>query len=570
MRAKLAKSAPFILLGLVFLMLVFLNIFYQDQWMDSDMAAEMVFSRVLAEGGHIFATPDWYYATEFKFLFTHLIMGPLLRIMDNWHVIRTITQLVYYALIIVAYFYVMKPLKISKGLTALAACVVLLPFSETMMFYMQMSNFYIPHSLIILVFYGMFLRLAGKVAYKKWQKAVLLVCYVLLGVCCGLSGIRYMLAMQGPLVVAGFFYWLSSDAFKEFRAGFGFGDESAGQDAEKLSKDTDAKSGKSRILQPGIVNEATCENGKKLLKCEEAGYFYYSLLGVVCSLAGYVINAVWVSRQYVFQTYESTNFIAVYQGEFLERLQNAFGSLLMFFGYIPQKSVLSLRGIISVIAFVLIGIFVFCTRRAYKSCKGIRFFAVMFVIVAFAVNVFAFVFTNSTMVPRYYITIMIFALPVIAMYLEEEKVVFDKTLVFLILAACLFLSSAKTFYSYITVDKNAPKREVAAFLAENDYDFGFATFDNANVITELTNGEVEIAHIWNIDDMDFFKWSSPVKYYEDGYHTGETFLLLTTAETVEFADSKAVERGEAVYEDEYYTVYVYENVEALLECGSGR
>lgn len=540
MKIKITKSLPYIVLGLVFLMLVFLNIFYQDQWMDSDMAAEMVFSRVLSEGGHFLATPDWYYATEFKFLFTHLIMGPLFRIMDNWHVIRTITQLVYYVLIVVAYFFVMKPLKVSKELTALTACVVLLPFSETMMFYMQMSNFYIPHSLIILVFYGMFLRLAGKVEYRTWQKAVLLFCYILLGICCGLSGIRYLLAMQCPLVVAGFFYWMSSDAFKDFRLEFRF------------------------------CAENVVENGRKLLKCEEAGYFYYSLLGAVSSLVGYVLNAVWISKKYVFQTYDTTNFISVYQGEFLERLQNAFGSLLMFFGYIPQKSVLSLRGIITLISFVMVGVFVFCTRKAYKSCKGIRFFAVMFVVVSFIINIFAFVFTTSTMVPRYYITIMIFALPVIAMYLEEEKIVFDKTLVFLILAACLFLSSAKTFYSYITVDKNAPRREVAEFLAENDYDFGFATFENANVITELTNGEVEMANIWNIDDMDFFKWSSPVKYYEEGYHTGETFLLLTTAETIEFADSKAVKRGEIVYEDNYYTVYVYESVEALLACGSNR
>ena len=168
MRTKLVKSAPFILVGLVFLRLVFLNIFYQDQWMDSDMAAEMVFSRVLSEGGHIFATPDWYYATEFKILNMHLIMGALFRVFNNWHLILTITHVASYLLLLVSYFYVIKPLKISKGLGALTACVLLLPFSEAMMFYMQMSIFYTTHSLNILFFYGMFLRLAGRVEYKKW------------------------------------------------------------------------------------------------------------------------------------------------------------------------------------------------------------------------------------------------------------------------------------------------------------------------------------------------------------------------------------------------------------------
>lgn len=548
MRTKLVKSAPFILLGLVFAILVYLNIFYQDQWMDSDMAAEMVFSRVLSEGGHIFATPDWYYATEFKILNMHLIMGPLFRIFDNWHLIRTITHVVSYALILAAYFFMLKPLKVSKGLTALTACVLLLPFSETMMFYMQMSNFYIPHSLIILFFFGMFLRLAGKIEYKKWQKAVLLICYILLGVVCGVSGIRYLLAMQCPLVAAGFFYWLKSDAFKELRAEFKLYDESC----------KDEK----------FINRTTWENLKKLLVCEEAAYFYYGLLGAVSSLAGYALNALWISKAYVFQTYDTTNFIDVYQGEFLERVQNAFGCLLMFFGYIPQKSVLSLRGIITMLAFVMIGVFVFCVKKAYQKCQGIRFFAVFFVLVAFIINIFAFLFTNSTMVPRYYITIMIFALPVIAMYLEEEKLEFDKTLVFLILAACLTLSSAKTFYSYITVDKNADKRAVAEYLEKTEFNFGFATFNNANVITELTNGQVEIANIWDPVNLNYFKWSSPVKYYEEGYHEGKVFLLLSAGEVAEFADTEAVKTGEIYYEDDYYTVFVYDNVDALMKCAA--
>lgn len=537
MRAKITKAAPYVVLGLVFLMMVFLNIFYQDQWMDSDMAAEMVFSRVLSEGGHFFATPDWYYATEFRFLFTHWIMGPLFKISDNWHLIRTITHLVSYALILVSYFFMLKPLKISGGLTALMACVLLLPFSETMMFYMQMSNFYIPHSMIIIFFFGMFLRLAGKTEYKKWQKIFLLVCYIVLALICGVSGIRYLLVMQCPLVVAGFFYWLMSEEFAVFRKEFTF-------------------------------DRKTWENAKKLFQNEKSSYFYYSLLGAVGSLVGYGINVVWVSKQYVFQTYDATNFIDIYQGDFLERFQNAFGCLLMFFGYIPQKGVLSLRGIITLISFVMVALFVYCTVKAYKKCQGIRFFVALFVTVAFAINVFAFIFTTSTMVPRYYITILIFALPVVAFYLEEEKMLFDKTLVSLILIGCLTLSSAKTFYSYITVDKNETKRPVAEFLAENDYHFGFATFNNANVITELTNGDVEIANVWDPKDLNYFKWSSPVKYYEEDYHTGETFLLLTAEEAAAFADAQSVKQGKIVYDDGCYIVYLYDSVAELMSYGN--
>ena len=156
MRTKVIKFGPYVLLGTIFLVLIFLNLFYQDHWLDSDMAAEMMFSRILAEDNHFFATPDWYYSTEFRFLYTHLLMGPLFRVLGDWHVIRTITNIVFYILMLGSYYYFVKPLKISGGLTALTGCILLLPFSETMMTHMQMGNTYMSHVIIVFLF---FLRL---------------------------------------------------------------------------------------------------------------------------------------------------------------------------------------------------------------------------------------------------------------------------------------------------------------------------------------------------------------------------------------------------------------------------
>lgn len=547
MKARITKSLPYILLGLILLMLVFLNIFYQDHWLDSDMAAEMMFSQILAGDGHIFATPDWYYSTEFRFLYTHLIMGPLFSVFQDWHVIRTITNVVFYGLMLWSYFYFLKPLKVSRSLAVLTACILLLPFSETMMTHMQMGNTYMSHVIIIYFFFGMFLRLSGKIEYRKWKKALLLICYMALALICGVSGVRYLLALQCPLVIAAFFYWIKTEEFRDFRREFTI---SAGEGRGLTS----------------VVGRDTLENGKKLLHCKAASYLYYSILGAVGSVIGYGINVLWVSRNYVFQTYDATNFVPIYQGVLFERLQNAIGCLLMLFGYIPDKGVISLRGVITILAFVMLGIIIFCTGKSYRSSRDSRFFVVLFLVVAFAVNVFAFVFTTSTMVPRYYITILIFALPVIAFYLEEEKLVFDRLVVGLILAVCLLLSSVKVTASFITGDKNAGKRPVAEFLAENGYCFGFATYTNGNIITELTNGEVEIANIWDPENLNYFKWSSPMRYYEEGYHEGEVFLLLTAGEVAEFAESESVKQGEIIYEDANYTVFVYEDVEALLNC----
>lgn len=533
MKKKIAKHGAFVLLGLVFLALVLLNLFCQDHWLDSDMAAEMMFSKILSEGGHIFATPYWYYSTEFRFLYTHLIMGPLFLICKDWHLIRLITNILSYILMAAAYFYMMKPIKADRRLTALTAIILFLPFSETMMTHMQMGNTYMPHVIISFFFLGMFLRLVKKEEYTKAGRWMLLVFFVLLSFICGVSGVRYLLALQCPLVIAAFLYVLDSMDFQLFREQFGINKNAAGY-------------------------------FRRVLKGEEMKYLYTALLGAACSVAGYGINVLWVSRRYVFQTYGATNFIAVYQGILLERLQNAFGSLIMLFGYIPDKGFLSMRGLISILSFVMLGIFVYCVVKARKKSTGQRLFMVLFVITAFALNLFVFVFTTSTMVPRYYITIFIFALPVLVFYMEQEEPVLDRLVVGVLLVLCLLLASAKVTLSFITTDKNEGKRAVAAFLQDNLYCFGYASYWNANIITELTDGRVEIANIMDPETLEYFKWSSPTRYYREEYYKGEVFLLLSTEENIKYQDTKALRAGKLIYQDADYVVYIYESREELF------
>ncbi len=535
MKKKIARFSPFILLGLVFLALTLLNLFWQDHWLDSDMAAEMIFSKLLSESGHIFATPDWYYSTEFRFLYTHLLMGPLFLVFDDWHLIRMITNLATYAAMLAAYFYMMKPFKVSRRLTALTAASLLLPFSETMMTHMQMGNTYMPHVIISCLVVGMFVRLAKQEECTKAGRWVLLAFFVMLSIICGVSGVRYLLALQCPMFASAFLYMLDSMDFQLFREQFGSNKNAAGY-------------------------------LRRVVKGEEARYLYVALLGAVCSLLGYGINVGWVRKQYVFQTYEATNFIAVYQGILWERLQNAFGSLIMFFGYIPNKGFLSLRGIISMLSFAIVGILFYCAARTCKKSVGQRFFLALFLVTSFAMNCFVFVFTTSTMVPRYYITIFLFALPVLAFYMEQEEPLLDKWAVGIVLAGCLALASAKVTMSFLTTDKNEGRRAVAEFLEKNRYAFGYATYWNANIIAELTDGAVEVANLMDPESLEYFKWSSPVEYYRNGYYEGEVFLLLTAEECGKYQDAEALRAGQKVYQDEYYTVYRYKNSGELMAC----
>lgn len=529
-RAK--KAAPIIVLGLSFCLLVFLNIFYHDNWLDSDMAAEMIFSKLLSQEGHFFATPDWFYSTEFRFLYTHWIMGPLFHVFQSWHIIRAVTNIASYLLMLFAYYFCMKPLRVKKEIVGTTSAILLLPFSETMMTHMVMGNTYLVHVMISFWYLGLFLRLAME-QQKKLPRICCWIFYAMLSVICGLSGVRYLLALQAPVVLTGFVFLFVSAEGKAFRQ---------------------------RLEAGKLLSE-----GKKLLAAPAFKPFWCGILGAVLSVAGYGINVLYVSRNYVFQTYGSTNFIAVYQGVFLERLQNAFGSLLMLFGYIPDKSVLSLRGVISLLAFVLIGLFLLVTVQVAKQREGNpgRLFMTYFFIAAFVLNVFVFVFTTSTMVPRYYLTVYIFFLPLLCIFMDRKGLFFDKLAIGGLLFVCLLAATAKTTFSYLSTDKNAGHREVAQFLEENQYDFGYATYWNANIITELTNGTVEVANVLDGETLRYFQWSSPRKYYDETYGAGKVFLLL---EQEEVTDCKAVREGTLVYDRGGFLVYSFPSRKELMDC----
>ena len=254
------------LLSLVFLMLIVLNLVAGDHWIDSDMAAEMIFSKLIAEEGGLIATTNWFYSTEFRILYTQLIMVPLFHVFDDWHVIRTITNIVTYVVLLSSYFYFMKPLAIKKSTVIYSSVLLLLPFSETIMTHVQMGNTYMPHMIIIFFCFGMFLRLAQGGQKKTVHKCVLLTLYVLLSVICGMSGVRYVLALQAPLVLAGIWMIMDSESFASFR------------------------------------RQVDLTSLRDLLMDSKLRYLWFAMVSLVSAMAGYLINIVVIARMFQGET----------------------------------------------------------------------------------------------------------------------------------------------------------------------------------------------------------------------------------------------------------------------------
>lgn len=523
-REKCISVLPYVLLGVVLLGLIFANILWGDHFLDSDMAAEMIFSKLVASEGGWIASENWYYSTEFRIVYTQLIMVPLFHIFESWRVIRIITNVITYLLLLGSYFFMMKPLECKTRTVAYSAVILLLPFSETLVTHMHFGNTYMFHVILLFFCFGLYLRLA-KQGSSSWMGKLWLAWYIIVCLLCGMSGVRYVLALQAPVVLTSAIYLMRSKAWGELRV---------------------------RLDKPRIIG---------VWQEQRTKYLLYAILGLFISVLGYLGNVVFIAKNYVFQTYEATNFIPVFQGVLLERIQNVIGNLLLLFGYISNKGFLSVRGMISLIAFAFLIGLVMLARRCNKLLQDDAHFMLLFFEVAFVLNTFVFVFTTSTMSERYYITVFVFAVPLLALYFEKESYRLDKFLVMTFLVGALLLTTSKSIFSLASNDKNAELRDAVAFLQEEGYDFGYATYWNGNIMTELSNGELGVAQIAELADMSFFRWSSPIGYYEEGYHQGKCFLILTRDEYEDYKEHPCIMAGQAVYQDIKYVIFHYDNGE---------
>lgn len=521
------------------LLLIIVNIFWGNHWIDSDMAAEMIFAKLLSEEGKLIATSDWYYSTEFRVLYTQLIMGPLHRIFSSWHVIRVITNVVFYAFVYASFCYVCRPLGIKKRNVRLCALALFVPVSEAVMTHLQMGNTYMSHVILSFLTFGLFLRLADRDCRVGSRRFIL--CSILFAVLCsilGASGVRYLLDLLVPIFITAALFIMRGHGFAAFR--------------EEPSKGTFTG----------------------MIKCEQARYFYVSMAGMVFGGMGYLVNALYISKLYQFQTYDTTYFIKVHEGVFMDRVQNAVGELLQMFGYIENKAFLSLRGLITMLAFVMIGCLGYIWAKAMRyseartlaleepSVQNQRRFTVLFTGVSMVLHLFVFIFTTSTMVDRYFIPIAIFFLITTAIYMEWEARVFDRVAVCLILGGCLCLAGMKTYFSFVTNDKNASRYEVADFLMEEGYSFGYASYWNSNIMTEISNGELEMANLWSLESLGDFKWSSRVSSYEP--KQGKIFLIAANEELYELKEHGMLEKEPIIFTNQDYTVLHFDCQEDFL------
>lgn len=77
--------------------------------------------------------------------------------------------------------------------------------------------------------------------------------------------------------------------------------------------------------------------------------------------------------------------------------------------------------------------------------------------------------------------------------------------------------------------------EVTEYLIDNGYELAYATFDHANMMTSLANGEIRVAPVASVSKMDICKWMSSTDWYVPNVpNRMQTAYIVTDAKMEDF------------------------------------
>lgn len=116
---------------LVLLALIAVTVYkYGNNWLNSDFSSEMVLSKLLSEENKL-VSKNWKYSTELHLLFQQIFMMPLFKLFSNWQIIRAMTVFFNNVVLIGAYFFMMRQLKISIQSVMLTSLFLIIPVNIT-------------------------------------------------------------------------------------------------------------------------------------------------------------------------------------------------------------------------------------------------------------------------------------------------------------------------------------------------------------------------------------------------------------------------------------------------------
>ena len=477
---------------------------------DSDMSSEMILGNILFQENGFLLTKNWFYSTEIRLLHQQAVFSLLFRLTDDWQTVRIAGTLILYAAYLAAWYYFCCRAGIRKYFPVTGG-LLMLPLSEAYSYIMLLGAFYIPHVVLALVIVGLALGLMQE-KKGRMRRSILLMALSLLA---GLGGPRLILVVFAPL--------------------------------------------------------GTLALMRLVLRRSKADAPFAGVTFGACglALAGYVINAKVLTRQYNCSFTSEYTAIRSYSNPASVQIEIPSLSDVkdVALGWLRSLSD-DRAGMFRLVALAVLlaaaaAIIVVLIRR--KEASEAQKFSALFGFLSAAWLTLVFLFTDMERNTWYFVPSLIFLLPAFCAFLQLCPL---RHILALAMTAVLLLCGVRGYDNLALWRERTGRisddtKQVAQFLEDNGYREGYASFWSANVVTELTDGQVDVwcpligdpqpVTEYIFKPQYISQWLQPVMHTKRRPE-GKVFVLLTAKEnkTATLVELPGVS---VVYQSDDYVIY---------------
>lgn len=494
-RPTLKQALPWVWLAAAWLAAVAFCAVYGRAYLDSDMASEMVLADLLNQEGGLLSM-NWYYSTEIRVVYQQVVFRlGLLLFPENWSAARVFGQAIMLALMAAGYLYFAYGAGARRS-APWGAGAILLPFGFWQMFLVTFGGSYLPHIVFALFSAGLVLRLAQPA--PLWRTGLRL--FVLAGIAgvSGLNGVRLLMNLYLPLAVA--------------------------------------------AVVMLAVRVHTEPQALRQISRPEWRMTLAAFAAAAVNTVGYLLNSKVLAVSHHFFSYEDR-----YWEDFsLGALLDTWSGFLSLFGYQSDSLVqglkdnqtrpqlFSLRGILCLcglaLAIAVIAAAVTLLRRWKRLTFGQQAVtALFFSILIVDGMIFAFTSGSRSDNCSYWVPVLPFAFALLeaAWATADFHLPGTRWWAAVLASLCLLGASTATVRQYLAepLRGNPAMENVCQWLLDNGYTEGYASFWDSNVLTELSNGEIECWTVATVQNMSVYPWLQKTSHVETP-PAGQVFVLI--------------------------------------------
>ncbi len=517
---KSNRFLPWILAGAVVAAWIVFYVLHIEKLLDAEMSGEMVLSGILAKE-HGILTPNWYYPSDLRVLNEPLFFSLFLTLTGSFHSARLISGVVLLLLCALSYYYFCVQAGIRK-MYPLTLALLFLPVSGSYAYHILYGLDYLPY--VTIAFTGIAMMLHIRRTEDRKKKILLTAGLFVLSFVAGLGGARQLTVCHISMLLL-------------------FLSESIRQKKTEL---------------PG------------------------ALCAFVGGPAGYAVNAGVLRTMYHFRAQDAWNFT----GYSPEKAGQLLMGILHVCGYTEGPA--DLKTILTnICTLLLIGCLVHYYVSVFAKAKERnaeeRILAKL-VLVMTAVYFALYLLTDLAFAESYALLLTVFAAPLIGCSLRQifaEKDTEEKSaglslwngMAAVLGCVAVIGGGAYTYADLAATDKTSSLKEIVSLLTAQGYGSGYASYWNGNIVTELSEGSIEMFH-WDdyvtekIDVEELELWNQPVSH-EEIKPAGKIFILLTTEEEAECPLVRYLTEEDEVGRNDAYVVYGFADYETMLASLSG-